>query len=70
LLGQIEGDLVMGVFVPGLAGGRYRRKAVEGGSRLLRVVDWLEVGVGIASARSSLGMSVAAGSRTSLRWAT
>jgi adenylate cyclase len=55
LLGQIEGDLVMGVFVPGLAGGRYRRKAVEGGSRLLRVVDWLEVGVGIASGEEFVG---------------
>ncbi len=55
LLGQIEGDLVMGVFVPGLAGGRYRRKAVEGGSRLLRAVDWLEVGVGIASGEEFVG---------------
>jgi adenylate cyclase len=55
LLGQIEGDLVMGVFVPGLAGGHYRRKAVEGGSRLLRAVDWLEVGVGIASGEEFVG---------------
>src|SRR5438552_2819939 len=38
LLGQIEGDLVMGVFVPGLAGRHFRRKAVEGASRLLRMV--------------------------------
>jgi len=55
LLGQIEGDLVMGVFVPGLAGGHYRRKAVEGGSRLLRAVDWLKVGVGIASGEEFVG---------------
>lgn len=55
LLGQIEGDLVMGVFVPGLAGGHYMRKAVEGGSRLLRAVDWLKVGVGIASGKEFVG---------------
>jgi len=55
LLGQIEGDLVMGVFVPGLAGTHYRRKAVEGGSRLLRAVDWLEIGVGIASGEEFVG---------------
>jgi adenylate cyclase len=55
LLGQIEGDLVMGVFVPGLAGNHYRRKAVEAGSRLLQAVDWLEVGVGIASGEEFVG---------------
>lgn len=55
LLGQIEGDLVMGVFVPGLAGPQYRRKAVEGGSRLLRAVDWLGIGVGIASGEEFVG---------------
>jgi adenylate cyclase len=55
LLGQIEGDLVMGVFVPGLAGSHYRRKAVEAGSRLLRAVDWLDVGVGIASGEEFVG---------------
>ena len=55
LLGQIEGDLVMGVFVPGLAGSHYQRKAVEGGSRLLRAVDWLDVGVGIASGEEFVG---------------
>ena len=55
LLGQIEGDLVMGVFVPGLAGSHYRRKAVEGGYRLLRAVDWLDLGVGIASGEEFVG---------------
>jgi adenylate cyclase len=55
LLGQIEGDLVMGVFVPGLAGNHYRRKAVEAGGRLLQAVDWLEVGVGIASGEEFVG---------------
>jgi adenylate cyclase len=55
LLGQIEGDLVMGLFVPGLAGREYRRRAVEGAIRLLRAVDWLEIGVGIASGEEFVG---------------
>jgi len=55
LLGQIEGDLVMGVFVPGLSGRHYRRKAVEGATRLLRMVDWLSVGVGIARGEEFVG---------------
>ena len=55
LLGQIEGDLVMGVFVPGLAGRNFRRKVVEGAIRLLRTVDWLGVGVGIASGDEFVG---------------
>lgn len=63
LLGQIEGDLVMGLFVPGLAGkNAYRRKAVEGGLRLLRTVgygtpegNWLNVGIGIASGEEYVG---------------
>jgi adenylate cyclase len=55
LLGQIEGDLVMGVFVPGLAGRNFRRKAVEGAIRLLRTVDWLGVGAGIASGDEFVG---------------
>jgi adenylate cyclase len=55
LLGQIEGDLVMGVFVPGLAGLHYQRKAVEGGRRLVRKVDWLAIGVGIASGEEFVG---------------
>lgn len=63
LLGQIEGDLVMGLFVPGLAGkNTYRRKAVEGALRLLEAVgygsdqgNWLNVGVGIASGEEFVG---------------
>jgi adenylate cyclase len=47
LLGQIE--------VPGLAGRNFRRKAVEGAIRLLRTVDWLGVGVGIASGDEFVG---------------
>jgi adenylate cyclase len=63
LLGQIEGDLVMGLFVPGLAGKReYRRKAVEGALRLLTAVgygstegNWLNVGIGIATGEEFVG---------------
>ena len=55
LLGQIEGDLVMGLFVPGLAGREYRRRAVEAAIRLLRAVEWLEIGVGIASGEEFVG---------------
>jgi adenylate cyclase len=56
LLGRIEGDLVMGLFVPGLAGKReYSRKAVEGALRLLCTVDWLDIGVGIATGEKFVG---------------
>jgi class 3 adenylate cyclase len=55
LLGQIEGDLVMGLFVPGLAGREYRRKAVEGAVRLSRAIDWIGIGVGIATGEEFVG---------------
>ena len=63
LLGQIQGDLVMGLFVPGLAGKKdYRRKSVEGALGLLHAVgyghsegNWLEVGIGIASGEEFVG---------------
>jgi adenylate cyclase len=55
LLGQIEGDLVMGLFVPGLAGREYRRRAVAGATRLLQAVDWLGIGVGIATGEEFVG---------------
>jgi adenylate cyclase len=63
LLGQIQGDLVMGLFVPGLAGkSEYRRKSVEGALGLLDAVgyghpgaNWLEVGIGIASGEEFVG---------------
>jgi adenylate cyclase len=55
LLGQIEGDLVMGLFVPGLAGREYRRKAVEGAVRVLRAIDWIGIGVGIATGEEFVG---------------
>jgi adenylate cyclase len=62
LLGQIAGDEVMALFVPGLAGGNYRRKAVEGARCVLEAIgygsergSWLEIGVGIASGEEFAG---------------
>lgn len=62
LLGQIAGDEVMGLFVPGLAGPDYRRKAVNGARLLLQAMgygssrgSWLEVGVGIATGEEFVG---------------
>jgi adenylate cyclase len=62
LLGQIAGDEVEGLFVPGLAGAHYRKKAVEAARSLVRVVRYtdspggtLEVGIGIASGREFVG---------------
>jgi adenylate cyclase len=63
LLGQIEGDLVMGLFVPGLAGkGVYRKKSVEGALRLFGAVgygsddgNWLNLGIGIATGEEYVG---------------
>jgi adenylate cyclase len=62
LLGQVEGDNVMGLFVPGLAGGEYRRKSVDGGRTLIEAVRadeelarWLGIGVGIATGEEFVG---------------
>lgn len=63
LLGQIAGDEIEGVFVPGLAGPNYRRKAVEAARSLVRAVRYmeskkgrvLEVGIGIASGEEFVG---------------
>ncbi len=62
LLGQIEGDLVMGLFVPGLAGKNvYRRKSVRGALRLFEAVgyggegNWLNLGIGIATGEEFVG---------------
>jgi adenylate cyclase len=60
LLGQIEGDNVMSLFVPGFAGKAFRSNAVEGGRALLQAVGpgselSLEVGVGIASGEEYVG---------------
>jgi adenylate cyclase len=62
LLGQIAGDEVEGLFVPGLAGSGYRRKAVEAARSLVRVIRYtdspagpLEVGIGVASGQEFVG---------------
>jgi adenylate cyclase len=62
LLGQIAGDEVEGLFVPGLAGSHYRRKAVEAARSLVRAVRYnetssgsLEVGIGVASGEEFVG---------------
>ena len=60
LLGQIEGDNVMSLFVPGLAGAEYRRHAVEAGRSLLQAIGpgtelSLELGVGISSGEEFVG---------------
>ena len=62
LLGQIAGDEIMALFVPGLAGPAYRRNAVEAARALLRAVgyessaaNWIGVGVGIASGEEFVG---------------
>jgi adenylate cyclase len=62
LLGQIAGDEVEGLFVPGLAGAHYRQKAVEAARSLVRVVRYtdapkgmFEVGIGIASGQEFVG---------------
>jgi adenylate cyclase len=62
LLGQIAGDEVMGLFVPGIAGGHYRRKAVEASRSLARAVRYTDcaagcpaVGIGVASGEEFVG---------------
>ena len=62
LLGQIQGDLVMGLFVPGLCGRDYPRKAVSAAAALLDAVGyrtpggpWVEIGVGISTGEEFCG---------------
>ncbi len=62
LLGQIAGDQVMALFVPGLAGSNYPRRAVSGARSLLQAIgygtregSWLAVGVGIATGEEFVG---------------
>lgn len=61
ILGQIAGDEVQAIFVPGLAGPRFPRRAVEAADALLRSVgyggaeSWLDVGVGICTGEEYVG---------------
>jgi adenylate cyclase len=62
ILGQIAGDEVMAIFVPGLAGSHFPRHAVHAAEALLRGIghgtaegSWLEVGVGICTGEEYVG---------------
>ena len=62
ILGQIAGDEVMAVFVPGLAGARFPGRAVHAAEALLRGIgygtaagNWLDVGVGICTGEEYVG---------------
>lgn len=62
VLGQIAGDQVMGLFVPGLSGGDYPRKAVAAAAALIEAVGyrasggpWLEIAVGISTGEEFCG---------------
>ncbi|HYK98449.1 MAG TPA: cyclic nucleotide-binding domain-containing protein [Candidatus Acidoferrales bacterium] len=62
VLGQIAGDQVMGLFVPGLCGRDYPRKAVAAAVALLEAVGyrapggaWIEIGIGIATGEEFCG---------------
>ena len=68
LLGQIAGDQVQAIFVPGLATAEYRNEAVSAGRALLEALgygsaegNWVEVGVGIASGEEFVGNVVGGG---------
>lgn len=62
LLGQIAGDEIEAIFVPGLATAEYRTKAVEASRAFLEALgygspdgNWVDVGVGIASGEEFVG---------------
>ncbi|HEY1833197.1 MAG TPA: adenylate/guanylate cyclase domain-containing protein [Solirubrobacteraceae bacterium] len=62
LIDKLIGDEAMALFIPGVAGPDYRRKALEAGVELLRAVGygtsegpWLPVGVGINAGTAYVG---------------
>ena len=62
VLGQIAGDQLMGLFVPGLSGRDYPYKAVAAAAALLEAVGygtpagpWIQIGVGIATGEEFCG---------------
>jgi len=60
LLGQVEGDNVMALFLPGFAGQAYRHRAIEAGLALLEAVGaggdlGFDVGVGVSSGEQFVG---------------
>ena len=61
-LDKLVGDEVMALFIPGMSGTEYRRRAVEAGVDLLRAVGygtkegpWLSVGVGVNAGVAYVG---------------
>src|SRR5438445_3545774 len=68
LLGQVAGDQVEAIFVPGLATAEYRRGAVRAARALLEALgygspegSWVQVGIGIASGEEFVGNVVGGG---------
>jgi len=62
VLGQIAGDRLMGLFVPGLSGRDYPHKAVAAAAALLEGVGygtpdgpWIQIGIGIATGEEFCG---------------
>jgi CRP-like cAMP-binding protein/class 3 adenylate cyclase len=62
VLGQIAGDQLMGLFVPGLRGRDYPHKAVAAAAALLDAVGygtpagpWIQIGIGIATGEEFCG---------------
>jgi adenylate cyclase len=62
VLGQIAGDKLMGLFVPGLSGRDYPHKAVAAAASLLAGVGygtpdgpWIQIGIGIATGEEFCG---------------
>ena len=62
VLGQIAGDQLMGMFVPGLSGRDYPNKAVAAAAALLEGVGfgtpagpWIQIGIGIATGEEFCG---------------
>jgi adenylate cyclase len=62
LIDKLIGDEAMALFIPGVAGPSYRRKAVSAAIDLLQAVGygsahgpWLEVGVGVNAGRAYVG---------------
>ena len=62
VLGQIAGDQLMGLFVPGLSGRDYPHKAVSAAAALLEGVGygtpdgpWIQIGIGIATGEEFCG---------------
>src|SRR5207302_3351151 len=62
VLGQITGGQVMGLFVPGLSGRDYPRKAVAAATALIEAAGyrtpagpWIQIGIGISTGEEFCG---------------